>query len=246
MQEKNLDSSFVTLTYDERNLPEDGSLDPRDHTEFVAKLRSHLWRRDKTFRYYMCGEYGEKFQRPHFHYLIFGYEFPDKQPFKVHRGEQYYRSEELETLWTYGQSLIGHVTVESAAYTARYVLKKQTGKGAVRHYKNDDGVVLCPEFARMSLKPGIGAEWFEKYGESDVYDSGDFIVINGKKYSTPRFYDRLLERLDVEKLCDVKERRLRRAAVNASDNTHERLAVREEVNRLRVQKLRRGYESGDE
>jgi len=241
-REQGKESSFLTLTYDDKNLPTDGSLDPNDHKEFVNKLKLRLYRRNKKMRYYMCGEYGEKLQRPHFHYLIFGYDFPDKWHFKTFRGEKYFRSQELEDLWPYGQSLIGHVTVESAAYCARYVMKKQTGKNAATKYVNSDGVVLHSEFSRMSLKPGIGASWFEKYGEQDVYDSGDFIVINGKKYSTPRYYDTLLERLDLEKLISTKEDRKQRAEEHASNNTYERLLVREEVQLKKLDKLKRNYE----
>ena len=242
--ERGFHSSFLTLTYDNRNLPEDGQLEPDDHVDFVNKLRCRLHRKKLKFRYYMSGEYGEKFLRPHFHYLIFGYDFPDKKKHRVYRGQQYYTSDELQSIWRYGNCVIGHVTVESAGYCARYVMKKQTGRNAVPHYRNEDGVVLRPEFARMSLKPGIGAEWFAKYGEQDVYDSGDFIVINGVKYSTPRYYDTLLERLDVEKLCEVKETRRTRAEAHASNNTRERLLVRKEVHELRLNKLKRGYENG--
>lgn len=245
-RERGMESSFLTLTYDDANLPEDGSLDPKDHQEFVAKLRTRLWRKGLKFRYYMCGEYGEKLQRPHFHYLIFGYNFPDKKLFKEHRGQPYFRSEELESIWTYGQSLIGHVTVESAAYTARYVMKKQTGKKADHHYLSPDGVVLHPEFARMSLKPGIGADWFKKYGQQDVYDSGDFIVINGKKYQTPRYYDTLFERLDVERLMEVKEERKQRAKAHDENNTKARRAVREECQTIKSKRLVRGYENGSQ
>ena len=244
-REKGLGSSFLTLTYADHNLPPDGSLWPDDHKEFVNKLKCKLHRDfGRGFRYYMSGEYGEKFQRPHYHYLIFGHDFPDKTFHRQHRGHKYYVSEELNKLWPYGHSLIGHVTPESAAYTARYVMKKQTGQSALSHYVNADGVVLEPEFSRMSLRPGIGAEWFEKYGEQDVYDSGDFIVMNGRKYSTPRYYDTLLERLDVEKLADIKSRRRAFAEAHASDNTYERLLVKAESLELRLDKLKRGYEDG--
>lgn len=245
-RENGNESSFLTLTYQDRNLPPDGGLCPNDHKEFINKLKLKLWRNDRKMRYYMCGEYGEKFQRPHYHYLIFGYDFPDKKKWSVYRGQQYYRSEELEKLWTYGNSLIGHVTVESAGYCARYVMKKQTGKKAGTHYVNDNGVVLHPEFSRMSLKPGIGAEWFRKYGYSDVYDSGDFILIAGKKYSTPRYYDTLLERLDVERLFNVKSDRRRNAAAHAFNNTTERLLTREECHRRSISRLKRGYENGQQ
>ena len=241
--ERGFKGSFLTLTYDERNLPEDGSLDPGDHTWFIKRLRERLWRKHRRkIRFYMCGEYGEKLLRPHYHYLIFGYDFPDKYHFKTHRGEKYYRSEELEKLWPLGQSLIGNVTVESAGYCARYVMKKQTGDSARSHYRNENGVCIEPEFSRMSLKPGIGAEWFAKYGKQDVYDSGDFIVINGKKFSTPRYYDKLLESLDVERLLEIKSERAERAAARASDDTYERLQVREEAQKLKAKRLERSYE----
>lgn len=243
-REKGYESSFLTLTYDDKNLPEDGSLCPADHTEFVAKLRTHLWRKGIKFRYYMCGEYGEKLKRPHFHYLIFGYDFPDKYHWSMHNGQKYYRSEELEKLWRYGNSLIGHVTTESAAYCARYVLKKMTGQNAPLHYVSDDGVVLHPEFTRMSLKPGIGAEWFEKYGESDIYDSGDFIVISGRKYSTPRYYDTLLSRVDPDRCSIVKAERQMRAESHSSEQTRDRLATREKLHKMRANQLKRGFENG--
>lgn len=197
-------------------------------------------------RYYMCGEYGEKFSRPHFHYLIFGYDFPDKQHWRTHKGHKYYTSEELESIWNFGHSSIGHVTVESAGYCSGYVRKKINGKQKDEHYVHPlSGAKLLPEFSRMSLKPAIGERWFKQYGMQDVYASGDFVSINGKKYSTPRYYDRLLERFDVESLMRYKDARVSRAAEFASNNTYERLGVREEVQRRKLNKLNRGYENGD-
>lgn len=239
-----LDSCFVTLTYADHNLPPDSQLSPDDHTEFVNKLKLRLWRKKRKMRYYMCGEYGEKFARPHFHYLIFGYAFPDRVHWKTHNGSDYYRSDELESIWRYGHAAIGNLTFETAAYTARYVNKKITGGMAKTHYVDDAGVEMHPEFARMSLKPGIGAQWFKKYGVQDCYNSGDFIVIEGKKYSVPRYYDSLLERLDVERLMEVKDERRKRAEQHAEDNTKERLAIREECHQIRRKKLKRGYENG--
>lgn len=197
-------------------------------------------------RYYMCAEYGEQFSRPHFHYLIFGYDFPDKKLWRTHNGHNYYTSDELEGIWNYGHSSIGHVTVESAGYCSGYVRKKVTGDRKDDHYIHPiTGAKLLPEFSRMSLKPAIGERWFAKYGAQDVYASGDFVMINGKKYSTPRYYDKLLERLDVESLHSYKAKRVRRAAAFASNNTHERLGVREEVQRRKLKKLHRGYENGN-
>ena len=258
MQKENgYECTFLTLTYDDKNLPQEyvdqntgqwygsGTLLPTDHVEFVNKLRMRLYRKGLSFRYYMCGEYGDKLSRPHFHYLIFGYGFPDRYAWTRHNGTQYYRSEELEKIWRYGNSLLGDVTVESAAYTCAYVNKKQTGKAIARGaYMRDDGTEVFPEFARMSRRPGIGKSWFEKYGITDVYDSGDFITINGKRYSTPRYYDTLLEKLNPEQLAGIKDERVLSAVAYECNNTPERLRVREEVHNLKQKKRLRGYENG--
>lgn len=260
MHEQN---SFLTLTYSPENEPQDGSLVPAHHTLFIKKLRESFavkklnpetGRQKKYYakyiRYYMCGEYGEQLSRPHFHYLIFGHNFDhDRYPWTTHNGHQYYRSPSLEKLWPYGYSTIGDVNWETAAYTARYVLKKLTGPRAEDHYERNDElynqeVRLEPEFARMSLKPGIGAEWFAKYGYSDIYDSGDFVVIKGKKYKTPRYYDKLLGEPDEVHVYDLKQGRKLKAARNAADSTPARLDVRERYLELTLQKLPRGYENG--
>lgn len=215
-------------------------------------------------RYYMCGEYGadeygtidglRKFRigpgRPHYHYLLFGYNFPDKKYWKSHRGHEYYRSPFLEEIWTKGHSIIGHVTPETAAYTARYVMKKQTGEQSREHYERvlpttGEVVSIEPEFCRMSLKPGIGARWFEKHGQQDIYDSGDFVSINGKRYKTPRYYDKLYEDLDERELLRVKSERRKQAYDRRNDSTPERLATRAECLDLRLKRLKRGFEQSD-
>ena len=44
--------------------------------KFMKRLRKRF--KGKRIRFYMCGEYGEQFDRPHFHACIFGVDFPDK------------------------------------------------------------------------------------------------------------------------------------------------------------------------
>ena len=257
--------SFVTLTYDRENLPWDGSVSRKEHQTFIRSLRDKLRPKGVSIRYYMCGEYGEdeyqQYQRPdgsfgryrlgpgrpHYHYLIFGYNFGDRYEWTQHRGHQYYRSPLLETVWTKGHSIVGNVTPETAAYTARYVMKKQLGKTADDHYTRiitgrDEPVSIEPEFALMSLKPGIGASWFQKYGRSDIYDSGDFVVIDGKKYGTPRYYDKLFEDLDERELFSIRKDRRKRMYEQREHSTPERLAIREELTEIRLKKLKRGLQ----
>ena len=134
----------------------------------------------------MCGEYGEDFSRPHYHALLFNCFFPDRKKHSTgDSGSVIYTSEALAKLWPFGFSSIGDVTFESAAYCSRYIMKKVTGDLAESHYETVDlstGEVSArvPEFNRMSLKPGIGAEWIKRYNK-DVYPRDVAIIVTGKQ-----------------------------------------------------------------
>jgi len=117
----------------------------------------------------MAGEYGDVTARPHFHACIFGLDFPDKKVYKKTRGgHNLYTSDTLEKIWGKGFCPIGEVNFETAAYVARYVMKKITGQQQKKHYEQvdqDTGEITSrqPEFNHMSLKPGIGKGWLEKW-----------------------------------------------------------------------------------
>lgn len=138
--------------------------------------------------------------------------------------------------------MIGQLNYQSAAYTARYIMKKKGGELAKTHYTRIDPstgeiYVLRPEFSVMSRRPGIGAEWYEKY-KADVFPS-DFLVHEGKKISVPRYYLNKLEQeaSDVHKKVKLK----RKSAIrkHRANNTPERLAVREEVKLSKIKTLSR-------
>lgn len=250
------DSCFVTLTYDDVHLSRDRSLNYRDFQLFMKRLRKHFLYSNKVsgsdsrtalssgrvpekcIRFYMCGEYGEQFSRPHFHACLFGVFFPDRVVFKrLASGSVLYTSKLLESLWPYGFSSIGDVTFESAAYVARYVLKKITGDAADEHYKSFDsetGEVFwrVPEFTRMSLKPGIGATWFDKY--KDEVLCRDAVVIRGKECRVPRYYDKLLESVTPEIVDWTRIEREADAMRFEMEQTAERLGVRERVAQARL------------
>lgn len=217
-------NAFITLTYDDAHLPKDGSLCYRDFQLFMKRLRKCI---RVPVRFFMCGEYGETTNRPHYHVLLFGYQFSDLMYWgNSPTGHPVYRSAVLETLWTDGNSLIGDVSRESAGYVARYCMKKVTGDLAEAHYNG-----RVPEFARMSLKPGIGAEWFLRYG-SDCLPC-DYVVADGMKVPVPRFYDKLFK----GDLDEVKYRREVYGRKFSENNSPERLAVREEVAKARIRSL---------
>lgn len=216
-------SSFLTLTYNDANLPKNGSLSVRDHQLFMKRLRKH-----HDVRFYSCGEYGPKNLRPHYHICLFGYHFPDRVPF----GAGFYRSAELETLWPFGNSSVGDLTFESAAYTSRYVTEKLTGDAAKKKYERIDeetGEIyqLTPEFNLMSRRPGVGASFFDKY-HSEMYPL-DRVVVRGKVAKPPRFYDKMFERMDSDAMELIKIQRELDAQLKYLDNTPERLAVRKQV-----------------
>ncbi len=232
---------FITLTYDDAHLPSDRSLHYRDFQLFIKRLRKRY--PGRRIRYYMAGEYGENFGRPHWHACIFGLDFDDKKLWKrTSAGSQLYRSENLELLWPFGYSSIGDVTFESAAYVARYIMKKVTGKNAAEHYQEidpDTGEITnrTPEFTKMSLKPGIGYEWYKQY-TSDVYPN-DYVVIRGKKVKPPKYYDKKYKIDNPYEFDELLYIREKSSKLNYADNTPERLLVKEQVAKAKLQKLKR-------
>lgn len=237
------ENCFLTLTYRDEELPPGRSLVKSDFQKFMKRFRKRV---DVEFgtklRFYYCGEYGEQFGRPHYHACIFGFDFPDKMPWKSNsNGDIVYRSAMLEELWTLGHSSVGSVTFQSAAYVARYVMKKVNGAAADEHYSfvDDDGVVhkRLPEYTDMSRRPGIGAGWFDRFC-SDVYPD-DFVVVNGKKVRPPRFYDKQFELRYPSDFEALKKARKASLRDHAENNTPDRLRVRERVLSARLQRLKR-------
>lgn len=238
-------SSFLTLTYAPEHLPSGGTLQKSDFQKFMKRLRKAL--DGRRVSYYMCGEYGSKGDRPHYHCILFGEDFLfDRVAISRKRGVTLYRSPTLDRLWGLGFASIGSVTFQSAAYVARYCLKKITGDAAEEHYarvNTETGEIysVVPEFNQMSLKPGIGRGWFEAYSE-DVYPD-DFCIVEGRKVRSPRYYDRLLEKSNPGLLEKVKKARKAKAKELKADQSPERLKVRERVLESKVSKLTRSVET---
>lgn len=234
------ESSFLTLTFAPEHLPSDGSVRTRDVQLFMKRLRKDV---GIKVRFFACGEYGGKGDRPHYHILIFGYGFPDKTLWRRSpTGHLLYRSALLEKLWPFGHSEIGTVTTQTAAYVSRYILKKVNGDLALEHYRRtnpETGEVwqISPEFITMSRKPGIGSTWFEEFS-SDAFPS-DFVVIDGARRPVPRYYKKKLEELEKLKITSKRKERARKHAHN---NTPNRLEVRELVQQLRLNRLKRDME----
>lgn len=229
-------SSFVTLTYNDDNVQT--SLDYKDFQLFMKRLRKQY---KSKIRFYMCGEYGEQYKRPHFHACLFGIQFSDKKLYKeLPHGGRLYTSAILEKLWPYGYSTIGDVTFETAAYVARYCMKKVTGDMAEEHYKRVDIrtgelIDVIPEFNRMSLKPGIGRNWIEKY-QDEVFNRNNptgAVVSNSTLAKPSRYYYNYLASVDSQKFTDVEYSRWLLSKELEADNSPDRLKVKEKVAKAR-------------
>ncbi len=222
---------FLTLTYSDEEMPEHGSLYPEDLQGFFKAVRRDY--PPEAVRYYACGEYGGRTQRPHYHAVLFGVDFLDKYVVRTDRGGDVWGSKTLERYWPHGLAEFGTVTAKSAAYVAGYVRKKIGKRAEPEAYTRVDEdtgelVELQPEFARMSLRPAIGLRWIEKYWQ-DVYPR-DSVVIEGFEGKPPRYYDKWLEREHPKMAMEVRGQRID-AQQTLSDYT---LAANEKIHEAQI------------
>lgn len=232
------DNAFVTLTYDNEFLPPMGSLVKSDLQKFIKRLREKESRSDdgRAIRYFACGEYGDKSNRPHYHCLLFNY-WPVDAEKRVASGYPAWTSRELTKLWPHGHHLVNAVNWNTVGYVTQYSVKKVRGKNA----ENDASYLVVDtgsgeivgekekEFALMSRRPGIGAPWLEKFGAETYRD--DSVVMNGVEMLPPKFYDCKYEVVDGERVRKLKRDRV--GKVCYEDQRSLRLASREKVAKAR-------------
>lgn len=262
-------NSFITLTFNDKHLASDKSLHTEDFQKFMKRLRQNALREYgiNGIRFYHCGEYGEVCEwcglsyglckkqgcgcfkasigRPHHHACLFGMHFPDKKIYKVEKVKnktiKLYQSDFLDDCWQHqGYATIGDVTFESAAYVARYIMKKLNGEQGEAWYKGRK-----PEYTTMSRNRGIGAEWIKKF-HADVYSDDMVVLKGGIKCRPPAYYDSIYDEINHEKMEKIKENRLQNAMDNADSIEHTRKR-REQVEKCRMSglvKLKRRYEDG--
>jgi len=228
------DNSFLTLTYRDEELvyggQSHGILIPRHLELFWKRLRKFV---GKRVSYYACGEYGDKSSRPHYHACLFGFAFQDQKLWSVKNGNSLYTSDALDGLWTHGRCVIGNLTFESAAYVARYCIKKRLGK--TKGTYDEDGIT--PEFARMSRRPAIGKRWFERFSR-DVFPHDSFVVRDFPS-KPPRYFFDLYRRLDPALAQYVRDERTKEAISRFEDSTPRRLSEREKVKLSAINPLAR-------
>lgn len=252
---------FITLTYDEEHMPVDWSLDKEHFKLFMKRLRKRF--SDKKIKFFHVGEYGNRCRhgevkkcdqctvgRPHYHAILFGLMFDDLVVVGSRDGEAIYSSPTLESIWKKGVVQVGEVNFKSAAYCARYCLKKITGALAEEHYVHIDdyGVltVIEPEYVTMSRGgrkgKGIGYEWFKKF-KGDVFPSDEVPVPGqGVIKGVPRYYAEIYADEDVEGMDAVKRERQRFRKRNIEEYSPSRLMQKYKVKKAQVGLLRRTIE----
>jgi len=230
---------FITLTLDDDHLVYGGQqhaiLVPRDLELFWKQLRKRTGRR---FRYFACGEYGSKSNRPHYHACVFGLDFEDKKLWKVENGINLYTSDFLDSVWKRGMCTVGDVTFESAAYVARYTMKKHTRLDALLKG-------IPPEFIRMSRGGrgkhglgGIGSSWYDKF-KTDVFPHDKVSIRGGIQCKPPKYYSRKFKSESPLAYEDIEWNRYCYARSKWRDNTPLRLGVRYRVKLAQIASLKR-------
>lgn len=167
---------FLTLTYNEENLPQDNSLHKEHLQNFWKGLRQDLSSVNRKIKYFACGEYGDKNNRPHYHSIVFGLTDSEED------------RELVKTNWRYCDSFlfdkkhkgIGTVTKDSMQYVTGYIQKKLFGDMAESKYGNR----LAP-FQVCSR--GLGLEGFIKLDYEFAKENG-YIPMGKHKLPIPRYF----------------------------------------------------------
>lgn len=225
---------FITLTFDEYHIKEqleevilvneDGelksyfSLDKSVLQKFLKRLRKRL---DNEYglkvRYFACGEYGTHTARPHFHVILFGYDFSDNRVLFKHnfRGDSLFVSPLLDDVWPFGNHLIADCTWDTCAYVARYCIKKSVSDDSL----DLASIGLEPEFNTMSRRPGIARSYYDDHS-GDIYryqviDIGD--KDGAHHIRPPRYYDKLYDLDNPEDMQRIKSERMENAILSKCD-----------------------------
>ena len=233
--------AFITLTFDDAKWPHKRSIDKADLQKFFKRFRKNS---GSNIRYFACGEYGDKNRRPHYHVLMFGHDFVDKEVMYTTKvGHKFYRSPLLEKCWKFGFSNFSDVNFTTAAYTASYVQKKITGSAAADYYVcSETGEELQPEFQLASRNPAIGLSWVQKYYK-DVFPS-DECVLEGKVYPVPDYYKKKVAEFAPDLIIDVEFDRATNMKFRHTDIEISRLAQMEKCKILQNEKYLFNKENG--
>lgn len=215
-------SCFLTLTYDEAHYRQ--YLEYSDIQLFLKRERKRI---GKRLRFFVAGEYGDVTGRAHWHMCLFGEDYAStRKPYD----SKLFEDDGLTRSWGKGAVLIGKLEYDSARYVASYVTKKlSTDKHNEKYVDPETGEILrSREMARMSLKPGIGYDFFRKYYD-EILRTG-YVFVGGRRVPAPRYF---LDSAPFLHAVEVKAQRMisatERWATETDEQSRERLAALEAV-----------------
>lgn len=230
-------NAVATLTYAPEHVGPLGRPQWRaDADKMLQDLRNTARRKwGQSVRYDLISEYSPELFRPHLHAILFGVWPLDFYFWKQSRaGLPMYRSAEFEKCWPWGTVLFQDFSPGSAAYCANHQAFKLNGRSLEEWLtvRDDGGTVLgqrAPEFHLVSKRPGLGAEFFERWGRQVI--ELQHTVVGDSKVGPPRYFVRLAERDPAlaDLVAELKASRKAAAIAQGADCTPERLAVRLEV-----------------
>lgn len=221
---------FITLTYDDEHVPGmilktgeivrkaqyvwNGSSKAPDAVQIllytdIQKFLKRLRKASKgKLRYFCAGEYGEQTARPHYHMILYGWKPTDLKHLYKTRHNGYFTSKWMSNLWGMGNIQIAQAVPETYRYVAGYVTKKMyefNGEKANVYYE----LGQPKPFACMSLKPGLGDEYYQKHKE-EIWNKGYIQCSNGKRAQIPRYYEKMMEQENPQRLWEIKRERQRK------------------------------------
>lgn len=224
---------FLTLTYDDAKFSSGvapRSLDKQHLKDFVISMRKYCAYNGASFRFFACGEYGDEFERPHYHMSIFGLSSSllgiadDDEVIQTRKrglydngrivrcensrvdsnGNFFWQSPVISDRWRYGNHQIYRANRETFQYVAGYTVKKLSGDRAKAWL--DSGRVL-PYFAQS--RPSIGFPWFERFGRTLAQTNGEKLVndsvsVGDITWRIPRIMMKWFERFDPVHFDEIK------------------------------------------
>ena len=96
---------------------------------------------------------------------------------------------------------------------------------------------ITAEYTTMSLKPGIGRDWYDQYKEDLFPDN--YCVIDGRKLPVPNYYKKLYEKDNPDDYREILEKQKKHHHLTKENKTPERLYVRAQVAALNLRRLKR-------
>lgn len=218
---------FITLTYNDENLPKNRLLCKKDLQDFWKRLRYYEngienWtnprtqKNEKPIRYFACGEYGSKNKRPHYHAIVFNWKPKDLKFYKEnHAGDRLFISKKLTKIWGKGFVIVGNVTYKSACYVARYTTKKMFN---VKKSDLKKGGIES-EFILMSRNGGIGINYWNTNKRMIINNEGILIKIGErvKNRRIPKYFETLYQKQDEYHYEFYKEKKIQRGLQSWKD-----------------------------